>query len=275
MKKTTEILNENGVVPLASKDMSNQLEYYTDRLFGAIIDNNFDLVKWLLENGASLLRKNDKGETFLMHAIDNDCSLEIIAILLKYTKDIDVRDNFGETALMTASYYHRESIVDILLKNGADTSWINKKGNTALIIACKFSSKYEVAKLLIEAGANVNVRNRDGLTPLLATIHRHNFKLAELLVKNGADVNLKNNINQTPLMVAVFQKQYDIVKLLVENGADVNAKDSIDKTALYYAKANLELDVKSGIPDSLFNEIDKKIIDYLEKNADATNCNGK
>lgn len=273
MKEITEIWNEyqvNRVAPSASK-----VKYYKDTLFGAIIDNNFDLVKWTLENGASLLFSiNYKGETFLMQAIDNDCSLEIITILLKYTKNIDARDIDGETALMIASYYHRESVVDILLKNGADTSWINGRGYTALLIACKHS-KYEIAKLLIEAGANVNVRNRDGLTPLLLAIHRHNFRLAELLVKNGADVNLKDNTNKTPLMVAVFQKQYDIVKLLVENGADVNIKNDDGETALYYAKSNLELNVKNGIPANFFNEIYKKIIDCLEKNADATNCNGE
>jgi len=88
-------------------------------LFRAVIRDDFDEVKWLIEAGA----------------------------------DINALNKSGYTALMLASYLGRTEVAKLLVNAGADVRITNNDGYTALMLADQYGHK-EVAELLREAGAD-------------------------------------------------------------------------------------------------------------------------
>ena len=57
---------------------------------------------------------------------------EAVSLLIDAGADLELKNNEGSTALITAAFVCREEIVKSLLKSGADLSARNKAGLTAL-----------------------------------------------------------------------------------------------------------------------------------------------
>ena len=58
-----------------------------------------------------------------------------VQTLLDMGVDVNAKDEFGWTALMTAVFHKHKEIANVLIKNGADVNIKNKYGNTALTLA--------------------------------------------------------------------------------------------------------------------------------------------
>ncbi|WP_342223953.1 ankyrin repeat domain-containing protein [Spiroplasma endosymbiont of Asaphidion curtum] len=110
------------------------------------INNNYLLVKFLIENGAN----------------------------------INARNNDRDTPLHSAARNGNFEIVELLLKHGADVNAITKDGRTPLHYATQ-EGHIDIVKLLIEHKADVNIPDKNGFTPLhMATIIGHT-KIVNLL----------------------------------------------------------------------------------------------
>jgi hypothetical protein len=84
------------------------------------------------------------------------------------------------------------------IKAGTDLNKKDDYGSTPLITATLFG-KTEAAFALIEGGADVNLRNNDGSTPLHTAAFFCRTAIVRVLLKNGADKSLKNNYGSTAL----------------------------------------------------------------------------
>ena len=73
-------------------------------LIEATSNGDLEMVQLLLENGANIEARDQRGETALMMAIRKD-DLEMVQLLLEHGANIEARDQRGETALMIAVYY--------------------------------------------------------------------------------------------------------------------------------------------------------------------------
>ena len=71
---------------------------------------------------------------------------------IKEGADVNVRNRWGETALLWASYVGHTEVVELLIEKGADINVLDNNGYTALMWASK-KGHTEVVKLLKEAGA--------------------------------------------------------------------------------------------------------------------------
>lgn len=78
--------------------------------------------------------------------------------------DLDKKDAYGSTPLMTASLFGKTNAVRVLLEGGASVDLINNEGSTALHTAA-FFCRPEIVDLLLEHGADKNIRNNYGSTP--------------------------------------------------------------------------------------------------------------
>lgn len=118
------------------------------------------VIDTLLNAGAEIEAKDNRGETALMYAAKHgtvDRVAQLIkkrGFILKTHKgaDINAKDNKGYTSLMHAINQNCFETFEYLLRMGADFRNQARDGETALSLARKFSRK-DYVKVLIETGA--------------------------------------------------------------------------------------------------------------------------
>ena len=177
--------------------------------------------------------------------------------LIEAGADLNVKDELGETALIRAAYWVKNSdlqreIIRLLIEAGADVDAKNDGGWTTLMTA----NNAEAARLLIEAGADVNAKSNSGYTPLMRAAGgsvEDSSDLIQILIEAGADLNAKV-LGKTALMMTAEKNYLNHAQLLIEAGADVNAKSSYGKTALTMdniSKEMTQLLIAAGADDTL------------------------
>jgi tetratricopeptide (TPR) repeat protein len=141
-------------------------------------------------------------------------------------------------------------IVKAMLDKGVDVDDRDDFDNTPLISAAG-EGQVEVIKLLLERGAELEAQNYLGFSALTRAADRGHFDAVKLLLDRGSDLNMEQSkagyfriqdgeisqkvIRRTGLMCAARSGHVDIVKLLIARGADVTVKDENNNTALSYA----------------------------------------
>ena len=230
----------------------------------AVSSGATDIVKFLLQNGATVNGSNNYGFTPL-HYADNEDRIEIAKILLQNGANVNASNNYGLTPLHYVYHDNEMEIAKILVQNGAN---INAKGNnnTTVLHYAVLEGKLEFVKLLLDNGAKINVKNNDsGFTPLQFTtdteiakiliqnganieskdkygwtsLHHSSIanevEMAKLLLENSANIEALDNNHRTPLFVACHEGNFKVAKLLIQNSANIDAKDADGWTALHHA----------------------------------------
>lgn len=157
-----KILIEAGADP--NKEISNG----STALFWALKRGDFPTVQVLLDNNASVCKKDKQGFTPLMEAA---CSINIfdaptlIEKLLKRGAQINDKNEFGRNALMDAALLGKTQAVEALIGHHSPLNEQDNEGRTALMLALE--RKYsDVAKILVTAGADVTLQDKAGKTAL-------------------------------------------------------------------------------------------------------------
>lgn len=186
--------------------------------------NQYDTVKYLLENGAST--RGEKGTNYddiLCYAAMNN-NYDITKMLIeKYNDNLNM-----DRALYIAVFYNNYLALKAFLDTGTD---VNKPINdcTLLELACVLDNGSICAKLLLDYGANVNGTNGQ---PLIEAVKYGNIDTVKILIDYDVDINynLSNGgENVTALYYASTMGYYDIVKVLVNNGATFFNQQEIEK----------------------------------------------
>ena len=215
-----------------------------------------ELVELLINAGARVNEVDNDGRTAIFYACRgyDVCSfyinynsfygysfsesVEVVKFLIDNGADVNLKNNGGMTALMSASDVSHE-LIELLIKSGARVNEVDDNGKSALMYAIISSSDIEVVKFLIDNGANVNLKSNDGETALMNAYIRGNKELVELLINSGADANLisnlKDNYGRAKLMEASEIGNKEAVELLIKSGVGVNEVDDNGKSALMYA----------------------------------------
>lgn len=85
--------------------------------------------------------------------------------------DFNIRNYWGDTGLMNASYYGYSNVVNYLVKNGASVNVANCYGSTALHWAAS-GNHVDIIKILVHNGANIHTIDKHFSTAkMVATIH--------------------------------------------------------------------------------------------------------
>jgi len=152
-------INTEG--PVLGNDTRVYLGEYTALLIAAL-ENNADMVRLLLANGANADVRDEFGLTIMMHAAREGC-LEAVKILFLKVRDVDDMDNGERTALMFAAGNGNVKVAEFLLSKGAD---INRNGrNGTALYNAAVNGKMEMVDFLVSNGADVNAKV-DGSTIL-------------------------------------------------------------------------------------------------------------
>ncbi|KAJ5067903.1 ankyrin repeat-containing protein [Anaeramoeba ignava] len=203
-------------------------------------ENQMEIVKLLVENGADVNIATHQSKYPLHFACQIENSFEIVKFLVEKGADINVKNIWNETPLHLACQQKSFKIITFLIEKGADinlqTSLVfNDKYLSPLHIACKKNS-FNIVKLLIEKEAKINIKTQEEETPLHFACQQNSFEIVKFLVEKGADINAQSIWNETPLHIACEQKNsIEIVKFLVEKGADLTLKTRTEETPLHLA----------------------------------------
>ncbi|MFS0780503.1 M48 family metallopeptidase [Bacillus sp. 1P06AnD] len=122
------------------------LDDHATGLMIAAYENDVDLMKTELENGADANETDSVGATALHYSIGNG-SKEAAVLLLERGSDINLKDEAGYTPLHDAALYELPDMVTLLLKYGADKLAVNGDNQTPYELAKELNNK-ELSSLL-------------------------------------------------------------------------------------------------------------------------------
>ncbi|KAM4650882.1 protein phosphatase 1 regulatory subunit 12C isoform 2-T2 [Discoglossus pictus] len=206
-------------------------------LHQACIDENLEVVEFLVNHGANVNQSDNEGWTPL-HVAASCGYMEIAEYLLKHSANIAAVNSDGDVPLDIAEDDCMETLLRAeISKKGIDIEaakreeeemmlqdarqWLNagkiedvrhpKTGASALHVAAA-KGYIEVMRLLLQANFDPNLRDKDGWTPLHGAAHWGVEEACRLLVEHFCDMNALNNVGQRPCDVA----DEDVLSLLEE-----------------------------------------------------------
>jgi len=204
-----KINNDNNNYNINARNMVGQTPLYI-----SVMQNNVDMVRVLLENGAlvdSVVK--DSGDTSLGLATRNKYN-DIVNILVNKGAKINRQiGDTGDTVLHRATYKNYPELLDLFLNNGGDVNVKNKRGYTPLHIAARNDHEH-IARYLIENGAHVNAIDKYLSTPLHCAAYWGNEKTLKELLKNGGICEMKNNKLMSVYDVAKDEKREKCMYLI-------------------------------------------------------------
>ncbi|XP_034622360.1 kinase D-interacting substrate of 220 kDa isoform X9 [Trachemys scripta elegans] len=215
----------------------------TQSLVTYVEEENVPALKALLEKCKDVDERNENGQTPLMLAAEQG-NLEIVQELLRKGANCNLEDADNWTALISAAKEGYVDIVAELLNCNVNLEHRDMGGWTALMWA-SYKGCTKVAELLLEKGANPNVTGQQySIYPVIWAAGRGHSDIVHLLLQHGAKVNCSDKYGTTALIWAARKGHLECVKYLLQMGADVDQEGANSMTALIVA-------VKGGYTDSV------------------------
>ena len=205
----------------------------------AIITNNIELTKYLLENGAKLDMDNDNN-TIITIPIEYNMN-ELLEILLEADKNnigtsiINFKNRAKKTPLHIAIEFKNMNAIQLLLKYKANANVSDKDGYNALYYAVK-SKSIEICTLILQYVTNIDSRCVSGESVLHIACALQFTSCVKLLVQNKIDVNIHDTENEiTAIYHCVSLNNYELTEYLINNNAKLDIQDTRGNTILHYA----------------------------------------
>lgn len=197
----------------------------------AILENNPEVIRFLLEHGVDVDYPDKNSMSPLTIAILNRCDYAI-SVLLEYRANTNPDVKWNGMSLMGIALNMKDANTAYLLFNHGARSTTNDFSKICSLACSSPSDKEKKGWLLFAESIikrdKIDVNSFIGQFPLFVAIkhacERGDRSLLQLLLENGADINDKRLQNNTPLHVAIAYGKLDLVKFLIEHGADVNRK---------------------------------------------------
>ncbi len=265
----------------------------------AAADDEERLGKLVGDNPDRILSRLSDGRT-VVHVAGEAGALKSLRVLAKAGADLNVADNKGHTALMTAIGMHYSTTVKTLVELGAD---VNKQGTyaegpvmppltlamqlghadiVATLLSAKVSfdqvgpdgqtpltagagnGRLEAVKFALAHGATADVKNREGYTALQLAVRGGYNDVVKALIDAKADPNMALPGGGVPLIEAVRGRHEDVAETLLAAGAKVNAQDAGGTTALLVAAGQED---EGAVKMLLEKGADPKIADKQKRQA--------
>uniref|UniRef100_A0A8C6FUL0 Ankyrin 3 n=1 Tax=Moschus moschiferus TaxID=68415 RepID=A0A8C6FUL0_MOSMO len=225
-------------------------------------ENHLEVVKFLLDNGASqslatedgftplavalqqghdqvvsLLLENDtKGKVRLpaLHIAARKDDTKAAALLLQNDNNADVESKSGFTPLHIAAHYGNINVATLLLNRAAAVDFTARNDITPLHVASKRGNA-NMVKLLLDRGAKIDAKTRDGLTPLHCGARSGHEQVVEMLLDRAAPILSKTKNGLSPLHMATQGDHLNCVQLLLQHNVPVDDVTNDYLTALHVA----------------------------------------
>lgn len=285
-------------------DANSCREDGTSILMAMAEDNNDDICNLLLDRGANIKYKDNKGYTALEHAVfgrENENRI-MSTVELFLQRGSVVEPKTLEVALKGRSIYNDgdgnyalvKMIVENLAKNNYKSSLnpaveaavlgksekvrklinsgkMNDKDKKSILFYTAAFGDVETIKLLQEKDLSLNICDNYGMSVLTIASRYGNLDVVKYLLDQGIDVNGGEGY-VPPVVVAAMNNHYEVVKCLIESKARL--KPINDSYNVLYEAANngnikmVDLILKSGYPldDNYLFSTARKVIENNNTN---------
>jgi WD40 repeat protein/ankyrin repeat protein len=237
-----DAVNHEGEIPL---------------LLAVTQDKNQQIVRLLLDNGADIHVKNDKGET-AAHLAAHYGYVQILNLLKERGADLLAKNNNKFMPLHKAAYSGQVEVVEWFLNEGVPIELKTDAGETAANIAAR-AGQLKTLKLLKDKGADLLTKSNVGYTPLHNAAWKNQVEIVEWLLEQGISIELKNNNGEAAANIAACAGHLKALKLLKDKGADLLTKSNTGYTPLHSAAWHNQVEIvewllEQGIPIELKTE---------------------
>lgn len=217
------------------RDLDIDFTNYNDPevLFNAIENQDFDVVKLLVDCGVNVNTQDERGYTPLIAAIKEE-NEEIVQLLLDAHADTLIKTYQDSSALMIAASVEHIGIFKKMLAYPHSIDDESLSNTTALTVAIRHYNNDAVKELLIHH-ANPNYTNQNNRTPLLCALKECNQVAIDLLIAHGADKEAKDSNGYSLLMQILFLGGPPSVELAIKLGCPLDEKTREGWTALILA----------------------------------------
>ncbi|MFP3020177.1 MAG: ankyrin repeat domain-containing protein, partial [Wolbachia sp.] len=131
-----------------------------------------------------------------------------------------------------------KSFYELLENSFKNINEKDEKGETILHKAARMSTRKKVS-FLVRKGADVNATDNRGFTPLHWAVSAKRLENVKELIREGAEVNATEGMSKyTPLHLACMVWAERIIKELVKAGAAVNQPDKFGNAPMYWLMDN-------------------------------------
>ena len=189
-------------------------------LIKAVVDNNINVLTFLLNINISPDATNDEGETALLYGSYYGRD-KATSILLQANGNPNLQADNGATPIFTAAQEGHSDIVSILLQANANPNLQRDDGTSPVFMAAQ-SGHSEIVSILLQANANPKLQADDGATPLFMAAHNGHSDIVSILLQANANPNLQADDGATPLFMAAQNGHSDIVSILLQANANPN-----------------------------------------------------
>jgi ankyrin repeat protein len=287
-----ESLTDQFKAGTLQRKVGNKLIDPNTLIHQAILENNPEVIRFLLNHGVDVDYPDENGMSPLTVAILNRSNYAVTVLLehsanvnpkvkwnnmnlleLAFTmndwesvkklincKGIDFRRSDGTSLLPHAInvFGSNKDLMEIpktMINNGCEIT--SAAAYYAVVCASPRSGDLSILKLLIEKGYDLNKDCDHGFSaPIIHAIDNWNEDVIKFLLNAGSDINklgMRGNNDQiTALMIAISSGNLENVKFLVEHGADVNQK------VLFYRRGEKVSPIKYALERGL-----PEIVQYL------------
>ena len=199
----------------ADPDLQND---YGATALGIAQDQGFDHIAVLMSSSTQNVNLRDaSGETPIFGAIRSK-DMTQFRQLLQNGADVNIKRQKGGSALQYAAGLRREIMVRELIAHGARVRAADDNGMRALHNGANGGS-LEVVDALLRAGAGAEVRNSRSETPLLMAVKKNNLAVVKRLISHGVAINTRYPLGTTAWITAKNWGNEEIADALEAAGA--------------------------------------------------------
>jgi ankyrin repeat protein len=192
--------------------------------------NNYEMVKYLAEQGADTTIKNNSGSTALIFGADSD-NLNLVKLLVRDATDIEVTNDYGDSPISVAEH---KKVIKFLKSFGSAkvrkaASENNSQKTSLELAAAARDGKFGRVKRLFGSSTDLTA-TVDGKTALHHAVEQGHHKIVKYLVGKGADVNKMHEYGRYALHDAAWDGNVAIIKTLLKAGAERDVTSSSGDT---------------------------------------------
>lgn len=184
----------------------------------AVAMGNAEVLEELLLAGASAQVRNQNGDTPLISAVSANRKA-LCEILLHYQCDINALNSNAMNAVRLAACNNRKDILALLLDHGAEAEIKDRPDCAQPLHGAAYNGHSEIVQMLLssEDPPNLNALHA-GTTSLCYAASQGHKETVKVLLSYQPDLELAD-IQTTPLLTAVSGGYEEIVTMLLDQGA--------------------------------------------------------